>query len=124
MANDLWLPWPDKDMSPNARVHWAKKAKAVKLARCFAYYKTLEADWGKISLPEGRLHLWIEFYPPTKRMPDDDNMLSRCKAYRDGIAEALGIDDKRFVSHPFVKDEVIKGGAVKFRITGDWDGGN
>ncbi len=98
VLSEIRLPWPDKDMSPNARIHWARKAKAVKIARCFAFFKTKEAGWDKIQLPEGRLHLWIDFYPPTKRMPDDDNMLSRCKAYRDGIADALGIDDKRFIS--------------------------
>lgn len=117
MLGELILPWPDKAMSPNARVHWSVKSKAVKIARSFAFLKTKEAGWDKIELPEGRLHLWIDFYPPTKRMPDDDNMLSRCKAYRDGIADALGIDDKRFISHPFVKSEVVKGGEVRIRIT-------
>lgn len=118
VLSELRLPWPDKDMSPNARIHWARKAKAVKIARTFAFFKTQEAEWHKIELPEGRLHIWIDFYPPTKRMPDDDNMLSRCKAYRDGIADALKIDDKRFISHPFVKNEVVKGGEVRIRITG------
>lgn len=118
VLSELRLPWPNKDMSPNARIHWARKAKAVKIARTFAFFKTQEAGWHKMELPEGRLHLWIDFYPPTKRMPDDDNMLSRCKAYRDGIADALGIDDKRFISHPFVKNEVMKGGEVRIRITG------
>lgn len=118
VLSELRLPWPDKDMSPNARIHWARKAKAVKIARAFAFFKTKEAEWHKMELPEGRLHIWIDFYPPTKRMPDDDNMLSRCKAYRDGIADALKIDDKRFISHPFVKNEVVKGGEVRIRIRG------
>ena len=80
------------------------------------------AGWHLAELPEGRLHLWITFYPPTKRLPDDDNMLSRFKPWRDGIADAMGIDDKRFVSHPFVSDEVRKGGAVRVRLTGDAEG--
>lgn len=27
------LPWPSKDLSPNARIHWARRAKAVQHAR-------------------------------------------------------------------------------------------
>ncbi len=115
---DLVLPWPSKDLSPNGRVHWARKAKAARNAREDARLLARLACWHEVILPPGRLHLWLDFYPPTRRMPDDDNMLSRCKAYRDGIADALGIDDKRFVSHPMVKDEVRKGGQVVVRITG------
>ena len=48
-------------------------------------------------------------------------MLARVKPYRDGIADALGIDDKRFVSHPYVRDTPRKGGQVVFRITGGGD---
>lgn len=48
----------------------------------------------RMRLPAGRLHLWLDFYQaPGKKLPDDDNMLGRCKAYRDGIAQVLGIDD-------------------------------
>lgn len=115
--NELILPWPSKDLSPNGRVHWARKAKAAKAARYFAGVMTMAAGWQSWALPDGRLHLWVEFYPPTKRLPDDDNMLTRVKPYRDGIADALGIDDKRFISHPLVKDEVRKGGEVRIRIT-------
>lgn len=70
-----------------------------------------------MKLPEGRLHLWIDFYPPDRRRRDDDGLLASCKAYRDGIADALGIDDRRFVSHPYLRDEVVKGGEVRVRIT-------
>jgi len=117
-VKDLVLPWPHKDLSPNGRVHWARKAKAAKGARELSLGEALAAGWKGAPLPEGRLHLWIDFYPPTRRLPDDDNMLARCKPYRDGIADALGIDDKRFVSHPYVRDTPRKGGQVVFRITG------
>jgi crossover junction endodeoxyribonuclease RusA len=118
---ELVLPWPSKDLSPNARIHWSRKARAAKISRWEAAMLARQAGWTNAGLPGGRLHLWIDFYPPTKRLPDDDNMLSRCKAYRDGIADALLIDDKRFVSHPYVKDEVRKGGEVRIRITGGPD---
>lgn len=117
-VNELILPWPAKELSPNARVHWAVKGEAARSARVHANWVARMAGWHRAELPEGRLHLWITFYPPTRRRPDDDNMLSRFKPWRDGIADAMGIDDKRFVSHPFVSDEVRKDGAVRVRITG------
>ncbi|MDC9651496.1 RusA family crossover junction endodeoxyribonuclease [Xanthomonas perforans] len=108
----LTLPWPSKDLSPNARVHWSRKAKATKCARQLAVLAAFQAGWKGLQLPEGRLHLWLDFYPPTRQMPDDDNMLGRCKAYRDGLAHVLGIDDQRFISHPLVRAEPRKGGEV------------
>lgn len=116
---ELKLPWPVKELSPNARVHWAVRSRAVKLARTSGAWLAMEAGWRGATLPEGRLHLWITFYPPTRRRPDDDNMLARFKPWRDGLAECLGIDDARFVSHPFVSDEVRKRGSVVVRITGE-----
>ncbi len=116
--NEIILPWPSKDLSPNARVHWSKKSGAVAVARADARMVTMAAAWHRLTLPDGRLHLWVTFHPPTRRMPDDDNMLTRFKPYRDGIADALGIDDKRFVSHPYVSDKTVKHGAVRVLITG------
>lgn len=113
---EILLPWPSKDLSPNARVHWSRKAKASKLARHAACLLTKQAGW--IADHAGKLHLWITFFPPTRRLPDDDNMLSRFKPSRDGIADALGIDDRRFVSHPYVSDKPRKGGQVVVRMTG------
>ena len=117
-AAELVLPWPSKDLSPNARVHWSKKSKASASARTLAAVVTINGGWRELKLPDGRLHLWITFHPPTKRLPDDDNMLARFKPSRDGIADALHIDDKRFVSHPYVSDKPVKGGEVRIRITG------
>lgn len=113
----LLLPWPARDLHPNARVHFMALAKAKKAARQSAAWAT-KAEWSGLVLPEeGRLHLWIDFYPPDRRHRDDDGLLSSMKAARDGIADALGINDSRFVSHPYIKDEVRKGGAVEIRIT-------
>lgn len=110
---------PSKDLSPNARVHYRVKAQATKTARQTAVLLAYEAGWRNLRLPEGRLHLWINFYQaPRKVLPDDDNLLLRFKAYRDGIAQVLGIDDKRFISHPFVSNERRPGGEVVVRITG------
>lgn len=116
---DLLLPWPAKELSPNARVHWAARSKKARAARQLAWAETVNVGW-KAPVSE-RIHLWVDFFPPTRRLPDDDNMLSRFKPYRDGIADALGIDDRVFVSHPLVRTEVRKGGVVRIRMTGDQD---
>lgn len=82
-----------------------------------------EAGWKGAPLPEGRLHLWVDFYQkPHKVLPDDDNMVRRFKPYRDGIAQVLGIDDRRFIIHPFVSDERRPGGQVVVRITAAFAG--
>lgn len=112
------LPWPDRMLHPNARPHWAVKSTATKAARHNAQLLALEAKWNRLELPEGRLHLFWDFYPPSRRRFDDDGLLSSMKAARDGIAEALGIDDNRFVSHPMRHDEIRHGGEVYVRITG------
>lgn len=111
------LPWPPAALSPNSRGHWRSRQRAAKSSRELAWAATINAGWVAPSTP--RIHLWIDFYPPTKRIPDDDNMLARCKGYRDGIADALGVDDRLFVSHPFVRNEARKGGEVRIRLTGE-----
>ena len=87
---EIVLPWPDRLLSPNARPHWAVKARASKKAREIGFYAVKEAaavvNW------DGIVHAAITFYPPDRRGRDDDNLIANFKAYRDGIADALNID--------------------------------
>ena len=46
---------------------------------------------------------------------DDDNMLASFKAGRDGVADALGVDDNKFVTSFEVCDPV-EDGAVRVTI--------
>ena len=109
------LPWPPTALSPNARVHWTKKAKAAKAYRleCFILAKA-----AGIKAPEGKILWTVEFFPPSRRAYDDDNLLARVKALRDGVADALGVDDRRFVTQFSVSETVIKGGLVRVTIGG------
>ena len=91
------LSWPDKALSPNARLHWAKLAKAKKFYRTLCWSDTLN-QLGHPFLPEGPLLLELTFYRPTRRSYDRDNLLARMKAGIDGVADALHIDDKRFTT--------------------------
>lgn len=88
------LSWPPRDLSSNARVHWAKKARATRKYRDDARLCTLAA---KPTVPaEGCVALNIVFVPPHNR-GDAANYPASIKAGIDGISDALGINDRRFV---------------------------
>ena len=116
---NIELPYPDKALSPNSRIHWSIKAKAAKKARSDAFYIAIMAGFNKSTFAgyDNRLHIWIDIYAKTKNYPDADNMLSSLKSAIDGIADALELNDRRFVPHPFVKNETVKGGKVVIRIS-------
>ncbi len=111
----ITLPWPPKELSPNARLHWSKKSKAAATYKQACYMLAIQAG-AKAGIPwDGDIHLWIDFYPPDRRQRDDDNMIAAFKSGRDGLAQAFGVNDKRFRTHPYVKDKI--GGMVKVRFT-------
>lgn len=108
------LPWPSKDLSPNSRCHWSKKSKAAKAYRAVCHILCRAAG---IKAPEGKVLLSLEFIPPDKRRRDDDNCLASFKNGRDGLADALGIDDSKFVTQLMMSETTTKGGAVRVRIS-------
>jgi crossover junction endodeoxyribonuclease RusA len=89
----ITLPLPHAKLSPNARVHWSTKHRLTKHHRALAAIKTIAhiANHGKPSTAPTQYR--IHFYHPDHRRRDDDNAIASCKAYRDGIADALRIDD-------------------------------
>ena len=105
----LTLDWPDRNLSPNARPHWAAKARAVKAAREQAKYLLLAAmQGGRVG---DKLAMTWTFHPPTRRRYDRDNLVAACKSYQDGIADALGLDDSRFAP-TYQFGDVAAGGRV------------
>lgn len=110
---ELVLPWPPKELMPNKKTYWRRAApiKANYREACFMLTKQsgMKVDW------DGDIHVWMDFYPPDRRNRDDDNLIAAFKSGRDGVADALGVNDKRFRIHPYVKSEV--GGMVKLRFT-------
>lgn len=88
------LPWPPSALSSNARGHWAKRARATRKYRDDARLATLAA---KVPVPpEGEIALTVRFVPPHNR-GDRANWPAMVKAGIDGLADALGCNDKRFV---------------------------
>lgn len=88
------LPWPHRDLHPNARIHWSRRASATKRARWDAC--ALAKSSGVPNLKSADLLVTAVFIPPDGRRRDTDGMLSNIKAYLDGIADAIGIDDSRW----------------------------
>lgn len=116
--NDLRLPWPPRELSPNARTHWRAKAPISKRYKAACLALARAAGMVAPSVPENApkrcYSLFLDFYPPDRRARDDDNIIASFKAGRDGLAQALGVDDKRFVCHPRVMEQT--GGFVQVRI--------
>ena len=97
------LTLPPRDLSPNRRTHWGARSRAVKAHRGEAFLMTRKAMSG---VGKGG-HWWAEagsdiliratFFYRVKRRRDRDNAQASLKAALDGIADALGVDDCRFM---------------------------
>ena len=109
------LPLPSRDVSPNGRGHWAKKARAVKKHREWAVLAVLSDD---TPLPLWRTaEAQATFYVRDKRRRDGDNYLAMLKPYFDGIVQAGVLKDDSGVRHApvlFVVDK--KDPRVEIRI--------
>jgi len=67
-----------------------------------------------------RPHVIITFHPPDKRKRDMDNMIAAFKAGQDGVADAIGVDDSKWVSSYRI-GQPVKGGLVIVEIGGNQD---
>lgn len=112
------LPWPHKDLSPNARVHHQARARVAAVAKEAAWVDTLN----QLSVRERKalseretLHLAITFRPPDERKRDLDNMLAAAKSTLDGFAHACLIDDYKF-SLSLRRAGKVKGGQIEVFI--------
>lgn len=100
----ITLPFPPAILSghANGNRQWVKIA-ATRKHRQWAYAATLE---NKPAVPGlGDIPIHVRFVPPDRRS-DRVNMPNRMKPYFDGIADALGVNDVRFVpSYEFCDPE-------------------
>jgi hypothetical protein len=101
----ITVPIPDPCLSPNARCHWTKRNKAKNAAKGQAI-AALFGVWA--SGLESPLVMNVRWFGKTENVKqlDDDNAWARLKATRDGLAFALGIDDRniRQGTMEFAKD--------------------
>ncbi len=88
------LPWPDRRLHPNARVHWAEKASVTKRARLES--KCLARHVIKAPINAQEVLVTAIFHPPDRKKRDRDGLLASLKAAFDGISEVIGVDDSRW----------------------------
>jgi crossover junction endodeoxyribonuclease RusA len=123
------LPLPPAELSPNARVHWRKKAQITKDWRYRAWLWVNSAlmeraggkkPWGD---PNHKTR-WaackatVQVRWPDRRRRDLDNMLSSCKVYFDACTDAgVWVDDSRVVYEllPAIVDKANPGVTITVR---------
>ncbi len=108
----ILLPFPPASLSGHTKGHWRSLSRVVARHREWARYATLEAN--PIVAPFGDIPVHVTFVPPDRR-GDRVNFSNRLKPYFDGIADALGINDKRFVPQ-YRYAEPEKPGRVEVRL--------
>lgn len=112
---------PARELHPNWRGHWGPKAREVKAARFEAWRETI------VALQAGRrasgskaavtsVTIKRTFYVPDRRARDVDGLEHSTKAHADGIADALGVNDRLFRWLP--SEVIVERGrrAVQFEI--------
>jgi crossover junction endodeoxyribonuclease RusA len=108
---EVALPWPDKALSPNARVHWRRWHAAAKSYKRTAWVMARHALQGRQFPAEGPISVRLVFRPPNLIRRDVDNMLASLKPAIDGISLAIGVDDTRF-AYALERQPPVKGGRV------------
>lgn len=117
MMITVTLPWPPKELSPNARLHWAQKTKHTKAYRKACWAQALACGIRRNAAHPVPVQMTVEFIPPDRRSYDKDNLIGRMKAGFDGLADAMGVDDKHF-EQTFLPVSKDIGGMVKVCIHG------
>lgn len=119
----LTLPLPAKPLQPNARAHWASKAKEVRRAREAARWQSVQYCLAHRALKGPARPHWpsanvqITLYAKDRRRRDADNVLASCKAYFDGIADAGVVEnDAGMVHHPVLMEHDPANPRIEIRI--------
>jgi hypothetical protein len=105
---DIELPFPSSALAGHSDKHFWRMRPIIAKHREWAKNATLAA---KVVVPAaGDIRLVVTFYPPNRR-GDRVNFPNRMKPYFDGIADAMKVNDSRFLpSYQFA--EPIKGGRI------------
>lgn len=106
----LELPFPDADLWPNGRSHHMAKARKVSKAREYAYWLALSKK-DDFQRGEGLIAVHLTVNPKPR-----DNASAAAKAFLDGIAQAIGIDDRHFASPVVTIGERKPGGGFVLEI--------
>lgn len=114
-GGNIELPWPPASLSGHNNGHWHSRSGIVAKHREWARNATLAAG---IAAPEaGDIRVSATFYPPNRR-GDRLNFPTRLKPYWDGVADALKVNDSRFLPS-FHYAEPVKDARVVLTIGGE-----
>lgn len=112
MAAPIILPWPPSALSGHNKGSWHGKSGLVNKHREWARNATFAAK-ARVT-GTGDIPITIRFVPPNNR-GDRTNFPNRIKPAIDGIADALKVNDRRFIpSYEFAAPE--KPGRVEVTI--------
>lgn len=91
------LDFPPAELFPNRSKgkHWTATHTAKKAYRELSAWLTKYQmkDWAPT---EETIRMTVTFVMPDKRLRDTDNCLAAAKAGLDGMADALGVNDRQF----------------------------
>lgn len=90
------MPFPPASLSGHAKGGWRGKHEVTKSWRGWALLLARTAKWPPIP-PTGDIPILVRFTPPNGRAGDRTNFGNRMKPIFDGIAQALKVNDSRFV---------------------------
>lgn len=110
------LPFPPASLSGHAKGHWRAKSGPTAQHREWALKATLAVrnSLSGLLADDSDIRVEVTFYPPDRR-GDRVNFPNRMKPYWDGIADALCVNDRRFLPE-FHFAEPEKPGRVEVRI--------
>jgi hypothetical protein len=114
-AVTITLPLPDRDVSQNARTGNSRIAAVLK-SKKVRQHRNAANMMMKVAIGRGMLegagrpmgYSLKHYFKSEAWMRDEDNADGACKAYRDGICDALRIDDKYFTKMELSKRLIDK----------------
>ncbi len=94
----ITIPLPPKEVRNNARVHWAKKAAAVKVCRTetrLIAVRAIASNEMSDNLPWKKASVKVTAYFPTARHLDPSNLIDSLKPAFDGLQDAGVIENDK-----------------------------
>lgn len=107
------LPFPHKALWPNGRFHYGTKAREFKKHKGWAFNAALSALPRSFKHDGSPVRLRYIITPKTRNKIDRDNAVAAMKAYQDGIAAAMKVDDSLFTVPEIEFSEPKKPGGVE-----------
>jgi hypothetical protein len=86
--------------------------------KLWAYHAMLSHGGSAALTVAARIDWSVVVYPKTRHAIDDDNARAALKAYQDGLAAAIGVNDSVFAAPKLIFAEPVKGGAIHISIEG------